>query len=130
MKIPALTAAIMAAAMVITPAAANESSRFNDNRHDRQQLVLQHHEAKKRIGRHHFLPKRVIRRSLFRRGFRSIEFVRFRNGHDVIRAYGYRGLVRLRVDARTGIIVRRKLIRPYPRYRTRQPHIEFRWHLH
>jgi len=129
MKKTALTAAIIAAAMVITPAAAKGSSRFNENR-DRGQITVHHLNPHHSVVRHYFLPKRVIKSTLYHRGYRNINIVRFKNGHYVVRANGHRGLVRLRVNARTGVVVKRTLIKPYPKYTNKKPGVYFHWRLH
>ncbi|MEO1702721.1 MAG: hypothetical protein AAFR71_11775 [Pseudomonadota bacterium] len=130
MKKSALTAAIIAAAMVVTPAAAKDSSRFNENKPHSGKFSVHQYPSAGVVAKYHFLPKKVIRRSLVHRGYRNINIVRFKSGHYIVRANGYRGLVRLRVDARTGVIVRRKLLKPYPRYTNELPRYYFHWRLH
>ncbi|MEO0545117.1 MAG: hypothetical protein AAFY99_14985 [Pseudomonadota bacterium] len=129
MKIPALTATMLAAAMVTTPASANESSRFDENKTVREPVQV-HHLKQKKIRHQYYLPERVIKRTLRHRGYQNVNIVRFRDGYYIVRANGYRGLVRLQVDARTGAVVRRDLIQPYPTYSHKKPGIYFHWRVH
>lgn len=57
---------------------------------------------------HHILPRQVIVRSLYQRGFRNIRNIRMRHGDYVLHARGYRGPVRLVVDGRTARILSRQ----------------------
>lgn len=66
-------------------------------------------------GRHyqHVLPKRIVVRSLYRRGYRDVHRVHFRNGYWRARAYGRRGLIALTIHPRSGQIVHRRVVRRY-----------------
>lgn len=74
------------------------------------------HDRDWRHGQHRILPQRAIERSLYRQGYRNIRDVRLIRGDYVMIARGYRGVVRLVVDGRTGHVISRDLLRrPQPR---------------
>lgn len=64
-----------------------------------------------RHGQHRILPQYAIERSLYRQGYRDIRNVRLVRGDYVVIARGYRGVVRLVVDGRTGQVMSRDLLR-------------------
>ncbi|MCR9124183.1 MAG: hypothetical protein NXH91_18135 [Phyllobacteriaceae bacterium] len=121
MKAPLLAAGIIAAtalgatapvqAMPITaPLAATVHSDVQTVGHRRH------------YGQRHAMPRRAVVRSLYRRGYRDVHRVHFRNGYWRARALGRRGVVALKIDARNGHIVRRRLLQPvYHAPRHRQP---------
>ncbi|MEM9999356.1 MAG: hypothetical protein AAF940_00615 [Pseudomonadota bacterium] len=129
MKKTAVSAALLAAAMVITPAAAKDTSRLID-RDQKVSTVLVHHKKRGHVARHyHILPRHIIVRSLYRKGYRNVKVVGFNKGHYRVRANGYRGRVALRVNARNGAVVHRRLIRPYYSH-PRKPGIHLHWRLY
>ncbi|WP_306118727.1 MULTISPECIES: hypothetical protein [unclassified Roseitalea] len=67
--------------------------------------------------RRHVLPRHVIVRSLYKRGYRKVHRVYFHRGYWRARAVGRRGVVALTIDPRTARIVHRRLVRPFHRYR-------------
>lgn len=71
------------------------------------------HHTGRRYG--HVLPKRAIVRSLYRRGYRDVHRVHFRNGYWRARALGRHGVVALKIDPRNGHIVKRRVVRHYDR---------------
>lgn len=88
--------------------------------------VQQVHHTHRRHG--HVLPRRAIVRSLYKRGYREVHRVHFRNGYWRARALGRRGIVALKIDARNGHIVRRKVIRHYGSRHHRPRHYGHRSH--
>lgn len=129
MKTTAVSAALLAAAMVITPAAAKETSRLIDRDH-KVSTVLVHHKKPTRFKSHyHILPRHIIVRSLYRKGYRNVKVVGFSKGYYRVRANGYRGSVALRVNARNGAVVHRRLIRPYYSH-PRKPGLHLHWRLY
>lgn len=64
---------------------------------------------------HHVLPKRAVVRSLYRRGYREVHRVHYRNGYWRARALGRRGVVALKIDPRNGHIIKRRVVRHYDR---------------
>ncbi|MBO6637501.1 MAG: PepSY domain-containing protein [Roseitalea sp.] len=77
---------------------------------------------RRHYGQRHAMPRRAVIRSLYRRGYRDVHRVHFRNGYWRARALGRRGVVALKIDPRSGHIVRRRLLQPvYHAPRHRQP---------
>ncbi|QBK31757.1 hypothetical protein [Roseitalea porphyridii] len=66
--------------------------------------------------RAYVLPRRAVVRSLYRRGYRDVHRVHFRNGYWRARAYGRRGLIALTVHPRSGEIVHRRVVQRYQRH--------------
>ncbi|MEL6922128.1 MAG: hypothetical protein AAFO77_14145 [Pseudomonadota bacterium] len=128
MKSSAIAAGVLALTVIAAPALARDSARFNENRDSHRPAIS--HQTKKIHGHKRFgiLPARAIHRSLYRKGFRDVHNLRFRNGRYVARALGYRGLVRLTVNPHTGQVTSRKVIRPY-RARAHRPSngLHFHW---
>ena len=110
MKAPLIAAGIIAAtvlgpvsadarpikAQIATPAATDVQTVHHRSRHYR-----------------HVMPKRAVVRSLYRRGYRDVHRVHFRNGYWRARALGRRGVVALKIDPRNGHIVKRRVVRHY-----------------
>lgn len=67
--------------------------------------------------RHHVLPRHVIVRSLYKRGYRKVHNVYFSKGYWRARALGRRGVVALTIHPRNAHIVHRRVVhaRHYPR---------------
>lgn len=66
--------------------------------------------------RRHILPRRAIVRSLYKRGFREVHNVHFRNGYWRARALGRRGLIALTIHPRNAKIVHRRVVKSYRHY--------------
>ena len=105
----ALLSAGTLSAVSAAPAAAAASAQFKTGTAVEQ--VGHRGHAKNWRGHHRILPKRVVIRSLHRRGYRNIRNVRLVRGDYVLLARGYRGKVRLVVDGRTGRVESRHLLR-------------------
>jgi len=122
MKAPLLAAGIIAATALGATAPA-EARPIQAPPAASVQIDVQtvHHRQR---GYRHAMPRRAIIHSLYRRGYRDVHRVHFRNGYWRARALGRRGVVALKIDPRNGHIVRRRLLQPvYQAPRYRQP-----WH--
>ncbi|MEM1378216.1 MAG: hypothetical protein AAGG69_12600 [Pseudomonadota bacterium] len=125
-----LTSALAAGAAPASASALEALQRGGD-RGAHSAVVDVHHKGQ-RFGkyrqqvRYGILPKRAIYRSLYRKGFRNVHNLRFHKGRYIARAYGYRGLVRLTISARTGQITKREVIRQY-RTRGHQSGLRLHW---
>ncbi|RKF07822.1 hypothetical protein DEM25_008810 [Oceaniradius stylonematis] len=121
MKAPLLAAGIIAATALGATAPA-EARPIHAPPAASAQIDIQTVGHRRHYGERHAMPRRAVVRSLYRRGYRDVHRVHFRNGYWRARALGRRGVVALKIDPRNGHIVRRRLLQPvYHAPRHRQP---------
>ena len=132
LKTPLLAAVIVAATALGAAAPANAKSvSATITVGPAASVHAAHHRS-----RHHIMPRRAVVRGLYRRGYRDVHRVHFRNGYWRARAYGRRGLIALTIHPRTGQVLKRRVVRqhrPLPyhhRYRHGRGSLTFSFGIH